>query len=88
MSKDLQGWGRDKARARYESGGVIKPPTEMDAARAELGRRMRDKETFKMPDNQGSLRLPYVPKDEDAYQEGIKRARSGFANIKRGGRIK
>ena len=89
MTKDLQGWGRDKARSRYESGGSVpmpKPRPDIEgAARKELGRQMRMGRP--MPDNSDSIKLPYV-QPEQSYDEGIKQARSGLQNIKRGGKVK
>lgn len=67
---------------RAEGGAVPLPRPRPDiegAARQELARRMRDTDTFKMPDNQRNLRMPY--QQDDTAAERMRKARMTETDI-------
>lgn len=67
---------------RAEGGAVPLPRSRPDiegAARAELGRRLKDTDTFKLPDNQRNMRMPYQQDEEAA--ERMRKARMTETDI-------
>lgn len=88
-AKDLDTWGRKKARNRYESGGGVPVPMPRPdiegAARKELAKKMR---TEPMPDNTKSIRMPDQVDDNAVRARYYDMGRSGLKDLKRGGRAK
>ena len=95
--KDLDSWGRDKAKSRYADGGGVSKEV-MDHAKDRLGQALRNKPVPSNREvdnpswrNPGPRRqTPGLPQESKpgAFGRDEHLIRQGLAEIKTGGRIK